>query len=324
VLGGLTLSVLIFLFPSLYGEGYHSINILLDGSDTADWNRVMQNSIFYGGGTYMLLLYIGCVVLTKAFATASTNGGGGCGGTFAPSLFIGAFAGFLFARIWNMYNIGAYVPEENAALLGMAGVMSGVMHAPLTGVFLIAELTAGYALFMPLMIVSVCAYLTILAFEPHSIYGMRLARQGKLITHHTDRSVLTLMTLDSVIERDYPIINKDMELSDLVHALSNSHREVLPVVDKAGALVGEIVLKEIRHIVFRTELYHHFKVAQLMTPPPTKLRLGDPMEDIMKAFETYNSESLPVMDEEGHLYGYISRVHLYSQYRQMVADLSND
>jgi CIC family chloride channel protein len=132
------------------------------------------------------------------------------------------------------------------------------------------------------------------------------------------------MTLDSVIERDYPIINKDMELSDLVHALSNSHREVLPVVDKAGALVGEIVLKEIRHIVFRTELYHHFKVAQLMTPPPTKLRLGDPMEDIMKAFETYNSESLPVMDEEGHLYGYISRVHLYSQYRQMVADLSND
>ncbi len=324
VLGGLTLSVLIFLFPSLYGEGYHSINILLDGSDTADWNRVMQNSIFYGGGTYMLLLYIGCVVLTKAFATASTNGGGGCGGTFAPSLFIGAFAGFLFARIWNMYNIGAYVPEENAALLGMAGVMSGVMHAPLTGVFLIAELTAGYALFMPLMIVSVCAYLTILAFEPHSIYGMRLARQGKLITHHTDRSVLTLMTLDSVIERDYPIINKDMELSDLVHALSNSHREVLPVVDKAGALVGEIVLKEIRHIVFRTELYHHFKVVQLMTPPPTKLRLGDPMEDIMKAFETYNSESLPVMDEEGHLYGYISRVHLYSQYRQMVADLSND
>ncbi len=324
VLGGLTLSVLIFLFPSLYGEGYHSINILLDGSDTADWNRVMQNSIFYGGGTYMLLLYIGCVVLTKAFATASTNGGGGCGGTFAPSLFIGAFAGFLFARIWNMYNIGTYVPEENAALLGMAGVMSGVMHAPLTGVFLIAELTAGYALFMPLMIVSVCAYLTILAFEPHSIYGMRLARQGKLITHHTDRSVLTLMTLDSVIERDYPIINKDMELSDLVHALSNSHREVLPVVDKAGALVGEIVLKEIRHIVFRTELYHHFKVVQLMTPPPTKLRLGDPMEDIMKAFETYNSESLPVMDEEGHLYGYISRVHLYSQYRQMVADLSND
>jgi len=324
VLGGLTLSVLIFLFPSLYGEGYHSINILLDGSDTADWNRVMQNSIFYGGGTYMLLLYIGCVVLTKAFATASTNGGGGCGGTFAPSLFIGAFAGFLFARIWNMYNIGVYVPEENAALLGMAGVMSGVMHAPLTGVFLIAELTAGYALFMPLMIVSVCAYLTILAFEPHSIYGMRLARQGKLITHHTDRSVLTLMTLDSVIERDYPIINKDMELSDLVHALSNSHREVLPVVDKAGALVGEIVLKEIRHIVFRTELYHHFKVAQLMTPPPTKLRLGDPMEDIMKAFETYNSESLPVMDEEGYLYGYISRVHLYSQYRQMVADLSND
>lgn len=323
-LGGVTLSVLIFLFPSLYGEGYHSINILLDGSEKADWNEIMQNSLFYGGGAHILLLYIGFVVLTKAFATASTNGGGGCGGTFAPSLFIGAFAGFLFARMWNIYEIGAYVPEENAALLGMAGVMSGVMHAPLTGVFLIAELTAGYALFMPLMIVSVCAYLTILAFEPHSIYGMRLARQGKLITHHTDRSVLTLMTLDSVIEHDYPKLNKDMELSELVHALSNSHRELLPVVDVAGNLVGEVDLKKIRHIVFRTELYHYFKVSQIMSVPPTKLRLGDPMEDVMKAFETYGAEYLPVMNEDGYLYGYISRIHLYSQYRQMVADLSND
>ena len=323
-LGGITLSTLIFLFPSLYGEGYRSIDILLSGGRESDWANLMTNSLFEGGGTYVLIIYLLCVVLTKAFATASTNGGGGCGGTFAPSLFIGAFGGFLFARLWNIYDIGVELPEENAALLGMAGVMSGVMHAPLTGVFLIAELTAGYTLFMPLMIVSVCAYLTILMFEPHSIYGMRLAKQGKLITHHTDKSVLTLMTLDSVIERDYTPVSKDKELMKLVHALSESRSELLPVVDGAGNLIGEVDLNKLRHIVFRTELYHYFTVAQLMSPPPTMLRLEDPMEDVMQAFDKYNVLHLPVLDDKGHLYGYISRTHLYSQYRQMVADLSNE
>ena len=280
--------------------------------------------MFYGKGEMILLFYVGCVILTKCFATASTNGGGGCGGTFAPSLFIGAFTGFLFARIWNMYGVGVYFPEENAALLGMAGVMSGVMHAPLTGVFLIAELTAGYDLFMPLMIVSVCAYLTILAFEPHSIYGMRLARQGKLITHHTDKSVLTLMTLDSVIDKDFTPVGKDMELQQLVHALSDSHSDMLPVLDPAGNLLGEINLAKIRHIVFRTELYHRFRVSQLMEEVNATVRLGDPMEDVMAAFEKHNVQHLPVIDNDGHLFGYISKSHLYSQYRQMVADLSND
>ncbi len=322
--GGAILSSLIFLFPSLYGEGYSSINILLGGGDASDWAKVMNNSMFYGGGTYVLLLYLTGVILTKCIATASTNGSGGCGGTFAPSLFIGAFAGFLFARLWNMYNLGPFFPEENGALLGMAGVMSGVMHAPLTGVFLIAELTAGYDLFMPLMITSVCSYLTILAFEPHSIYGMRLAREGKLLTHHTDRSVLTLMTLESVIERDYTPVDKDMELYQLVHALSKSTTAIVPVLDNAGNLLGEIDMNKLRHIVFRTELYHHFRVSQLMQPAQTMLRLGDPMEDVMDAFDKYKVQQLPVMDSEGHLYGYISRAHLYSQYRQMVADFSND
>lgn len=323
-LGGAMLSTLIFVFPSLYGEGYSAINILLRSEGDGNWSDVMRHSLFNGGGTYMLLAYVAGVILTKCVATACTNGGGGCGGTFAPSLFIGAFAGFFFARLWNLYDVGPYLPEENAALLGMAGVMSGVMHAPLTGVFLIAELTAGYALFMPLMIVSVCAYLTILAFEPHSIYGMRLARQGKLITHHTDRSVLTLMTLDSVIERDFVSVDKDMELVDLVHALSKSHSSLLPVLDAAGNLLGQIELDKIRHIVFRTELYHHFRVSQLMTPPPVLLRLGDPMEDVMTAFDKYNAHQLPVMDDDGHLYGYISRSHLLAQYRKMVADMSNE
>ena len=198
------------------------------------------------------------------------------------------------------------------------------MHAPLTGVFLIAELTAGYDLFMPLMIVSVCAYLTILAFEPHSIYGMRLARQGKLITHHTDRSVLTLMTLDSVIDKEFTPVDKDMELSQMVHAMSKSHSDVLPVLDPAGNILGEVDLAKIRHIVFRTELYHRFRVSQLMEPVKATVRLGDPMEDVMAAFEKNEVQHLPVLDKDGHLFGYVFKSHLYSQYRQMVADLSNE
>lgn len=322
-LGGVILSTLIFLFPSLYGEGYKDINILLNSTTPDEWNALTERSLFYGNSS-LLIVYVGMVVVTKAFATASTNGGGGCGGTFAPSLFIGAFAGFFFARIWNMYHLGVYMPENNAALLGMTGVMSGVMHAPLTGIFLIAELTSGYDLFMPLMIVAVSSYLTILVFEPHSIYGMRLAREGKLITHHTDRAVLTLMSLESVIETEYTSVNKDMELGQLVHSLSKSNSSILPVVDGARNLLGEIDMNKMRHIVFRTELYHHFTVAQLMTQPPTLLRLGDPMEDVMRAFDKYNVQQLPVLDEYDHLLGYVSRVHIYSQYRDMVADLSND
>ncbi|MBR2184005.1 MAG: chloride channel protein [Prevotella sp.] len=323
ILGGIVLSLLLFLFPALYGEGYSSINILLSG-DENNLQQLTTKTFFAGGGTLMLLAYVGLVILTKAFATASTNGAGGCGGTFAPSLFIGAFVGFLFGSLWNLYELGPFFPVENATLLGMAGVMSGVMHAPLTGVFLIAELTAGYDLFMPLMIVSVFAYLTILLFEPHSIYGMRLARRGKLITHHTDHSVLTLMTLDSVIDREFTPIEPDIEMGKLVHALSKSYSEVIPVLGPANNLLGEINMNKIRHIIFRTELYNHFKVSQLMQQPKAKLRLGDPIEEVMMAFDKYNSQYLPVIDEEGQLYGYVSRTHLLTQYRQMVADFSNE
>ena len=323
ILGGIVLSSLLFLFPALYGEGYSSINILLSGNEN-NLQQLTTKTFFAGGGTMMLLAYVGCVILTKAFATASTNGAGGCGGTFAPSLFIGAFVGFLFGSLWNLYELGPFFPVENATLLGMAGVMSGVMHAPLTGVFLIAELTAGYDLFMPLMIVSVFAYLTILLFEPHSIYGMRLARQGKLITHHTDHSVLTLMTLDSVIDREFTPVEPDIEMGQLVHALSKSYSEVIPVLGPANNLLGEIDINKIRHIIFRTELYNHFKVSQLMQQPKTKLRLGDPIEEVMQAFDKYNSQYLPVIDDEGQLYGYVSRTHLLTQYRQMVADFSNE
>lgn len=322
-LGGVTLSLLIFLFPSLFGEGYSSINLLLNGRTEADWNGVMSNSLFAGEG-HLLVLYVALVILSKVFATSATNGGGGCGGTFAPSLFIGCFSGFLFARLWNIYNIGVYLPEKNFALLGMAGVMSGVMHAPLTGIFLIAEITGGYSLFVPLMIVSVCSYLTIYMFEPHSIYGMRLAKQGKLITHHTDHAILTLMSLDSVIDRDFNAVSPDMELGQIVHKISRSRNSFLPVLDAAGNLLGEIEITKIRHVVFRIELYHHFKARQLMTQPAATLNDDTPMTDVMKVFDHTHSDCLPVLDHEKHLKGYISRQRMYGMYRKMVADMSED
>ena len=320
VIGGAILSTLIFLFPSLYGEGYLSINLLLNGKTETDWNQLLDGSLFYGHSEY-LILYIALVLLTKVFATSATNGGGGCGGTFAPSLFIGCFTGFLFSRLWNINQVGVYVPEKNFALLGMAGVMSGVMHAPLTGIFLIAEITTGYDLFMPLMIVSVASYLTIIIFEPHSIYGMRLARQGKLVTHHTDHAVLTLMSLDSVVDHDYQAVAPDMQLGQMVHNISRSRSSV---TDAAGNLLGEIDIVRIRHVVFRTELYHHFMASQLMVQPAATLRYDTPMNEVMKTFERTQADWLPVLDEDHHLKGYISRKRLYNVYRKMVHDLSQD
>ena len=322
-IGGTVLSLLIFLFPALYGEGYSSINLLLNGQTDADWDKILNNSLFAGQGA-MLIPYIALVLFTKVFATSATNGGGGCGGTFAPSLFIGCFTGFLFSRLWNINEIGVYVPEKNFSLLGMAGVMSGVMHAPLTGIFLIAELTGGYSMFMPLMIVSVCAYLTIIIFEPHSIYGSRLAKQGKLLTHHTDHAVLTLMNLDSVIEKDYLSVTPDMELGQIVNKISRSHTSVLPVLDAGGMLLGEIDIAKIRNVLFRIELYHHFSASQLMIDPKARLSDATPMADVMRAFDRTGANWLPVFDAENHLKGYISRQRIYTMYRKMVADMSED
>jgi CIC family chloride channel protein len=323
VIGGILLSLLIYLFPSLYGEGYGPINLLLNGTSEDDWSRILDNSLF-SGHLEMLIPYIALVLLTKVFATSATNGGGGCGGTFAPSLFIGCFSGFLFSRLWNIYKVGVIVPEKNFALMGMAGVMSGVMHAPLTGIFLIAELTSGYNLFLPLMIVSICSYLTIIIFEPHSIYSSRLAKQGKLITHHTDHAVLTLMQLDSVIDKDFLSVEPDTELAEIVRKISRSRNSVIPVLDAAGNLLGEIDIAKIRHIMFRTELYHHFTASQLMQEPSATLNDQSSMAIVMKTFDATHANWLPVLDNENHLKGYLSRERIYTQYRKMVADMSED
>ena len=321
LVGGLVLSSLIFLFPSLYGEGYNSLGLFIEGKTEADWMQVMSGSMF-AGQTNLLVLYVGFVMLTKVFATSATNGAGGCGGTFAPALFIGGFGGFFFARLWNIQQLGVYVPEKNFTLYGMAAVMAAVMHAPLTGIFLIAELTGGYQLFIPLIIVTICSYLTINIFEHHSIYAVRLAKQGKLLTHHTDKSILTLMTMDKIIDRDFTSVAPDMEMGQLVHALSSSRNDYIPVLNESGSLMGEIDITKLRHIIFRTELYHRFHVSQLMTAPAAILGVNDPMEDVMKTFDSTGAQYLPVVGLDGHLVGYISRIRLYSMYRQFVADFS--
>lgn len=321
LLGATILSTLIFVFPSLYGEGYEDINILINGKTEADWRMVMDNSLFPAEGKW-LLIYIGGVMLMKVFATSATNGAGGVGGTFAPSLFIGAFAGFFFSRLWNQEGVGVYIPERNFTLLGMAGVMAGVMHAPLTGIFLIAEITGGYQLFMPLIIVSICSVMLISLFEPHSIYAIRLAREGKLLTHHTDHSVLTLMSMDSLIQRDYTTLQPDTKLGKLVNTISNSETGFLPVVSSDGTLIGEVDITKIRHIMFRTELYHRMTVAEVMSKSVATIRMNDPMADTMHLFESSSAEYLPVVDMEEKLIGYVSRTRTYSMYRKLVADFS--
>ena len=327
LLGGTLLSILIFLFPPLYGEGYDTITLLLNGTNVQEWDTVMNNSIFYGDGR-LLLLYLSFIVLFKVFATTATNGGGGCGGTFAPSLFLGCITGFVFAHFCNGYSLAPIVsdnlPEKNFALMGMAGVMSGVMHAPLTGVFLIAELTGGYGLFLPLMMVSVSSYLTIKIFEPHSIYSMRLAKKGELLTHNKDKSVLTLMDIESVVETDFQKVLPDMDLGAMVQVISKARRNMFPVVDGRGTLLGIVVLDDIRNIMFRQELYHRFTVSRFMTMPPARINIDDSMEVVMKKFDDTKAWNLPVVDGEGRYKGFLSKSRILNSYRQMLVDYSEE
>ena len=326
-IGGVMLSILIFMFPSLYGEGYDTIHMLLNGTSAADWDKVMDNSIFYGYGN-LLLVYLALVVLFKVFATSATNGGGGCGGTFAPSLFLGCVVGFVFSHFCNGYSLAPIIsdniPEKNFALMGMAGMMSGVMHAPLTGVFLIAELTGGYDLFLPLMMVSVSSYLTIMIFEPHSIYSMRLAQKGELITHHKDKSVLTLMNIESVVETDFQQVHPENDLGEMVKVISKAKRNMFPVVDARGMLIGIVVLDDIRNIIFRQELYHRYTVGRFMVVPPARINMDDSMEEVMRKFDETKAWNLPVVDEDGKYKGFLSKSRVLNTYRQTLVDFSED
>ena len=320
LIGGGILSVLIFLFPPLYGEGYETINQLINGTSE---NIILDNSLFYGHAKY-ILVYMFFIILFKAFASTVTNCAGGCGGIFAPSLFLGCISGYLFASICNMTSWVVPVSDKNFALFGMAALMSGVFHAPLTGVFLIAELTGGYALFLPLMIVSVCSYLTVKIFDSNNIYAIRLAQRGELITHHKDQAVLTILKVADVIERDFMKISPDMDLGALTSVVAKTRRNIFPVVDAGNRLVGILYLDDIRHIMFRQELYHRYNVAVLMRKVPERLCITEPMEAVMRKFEDTGAWNLPVEDISGEYIGFISKSAIFTAYRKTLLEFTSD
>ncbi|SKB26810.1 chloride channel protein [Macellibacteroides fermentans] len=318
LLGAMMLSILIFLFPPLYGEGYETIGMLLNGQ----FLTMMDNTLFSGlsDSYWGIIIFLSLILLFKVFASSATNGGGGTGGIFAPSLYMGCIAGFIFSHTSNYLPFTMYLSEKNFALLGMAGVMSAIMHAPLTGVFLIAELTGGYDLFLPLMIVSISAYLTILMFEPHSIYSMRLAQKGELMTHHKDKAVLTLLKMDDVIEKDFEVVNPHMSLGDLVKVIARSSRNAFPVVDDKGVLLGIVQLDNIRNIMFRPELYERFHVSKFMVSAASKIEINKSMEQIMRIFDDTKAWNLPVVDMQGRYIGFVSKSKIFNSYREVLVE----
>lgn len=323
-IGAVILSLLIFLFPALYGEGYGAINNLLNG----DVKPLFDNSIFYNhhNSVWWAVALVGCLCFTKVFATSATNGGGGVGGTFAPSLYVGCMAGFFFAFLLN--SLGVIDPSlplshKNFALLGMAGVMAGVMHAPLMAIFLTAEMTGGYDLFLPLLIVSVVSYLTSRILLPYGIYSRRLAKRGELLTHHKDKSVLTLLKMDSVIETDFTPVHPEMSLKEMVDVIAKSSRNLFPVTDEKGHLLGVVLLDDIRNIMFRPDLYRRIYVERFMSAPPAQIEVGTPMEQVMRTFDETKAWNLPVV-EDGKYVGFVSKSKIFNSYRELLKHYSYD
>ena len=320
MIGCIILSSLVFFFPPLYGEGYGSITGLLAG----DVSSIVDGSIFYNDRYqfWFLALFIGLVVLSKAFATSATNGAGGVGGTFAPSLYVGCLTGFLYAFVLNHFG-WIELSTKNFALIGMAGVMSGVMHAPLMAIFLTAELTGGYDLFLPLLIVSTISYGTIKIFEPYSIYTMRLAKRGELLTHRKDQAVLTLLKVNNVIETDFLPVYPDMTLKDMVDVISRSKRNLFPVINARRELVGVVLLDEIRNIMFRPELYRRMKVSTFMSMPPAKIEVNDTMDKVMKTFDDTAAWNLPVVENNIYV-GFVSKSKIFNSYRRVLRHYCDD
>ncbi len=320
LLGGSVLGILIFIFPSFYGEGYETIMSLLHGNE----ETLFQNSAFSGfGNSYLvfILFFLGLVLL-KVFASSSTNGAGGVGGIFAPTLFIGGVTGFIIASLLNKFA-GADIPDNRFVLVGMAGAMAGVMHAPLTAIFLIAEITGGYALLIPLIITSTIAYITTRTFERHSIYHIQLAAKGQLITHDKDKAVLTMMNWRKEIERDLTTVRSTENLGKLVKIISKSNRNIFPVVDEYNILEGVVLLDDVREIMFNSELYEKTLVKDFMTIPPTYLDIGESIEVVMDAFSNTEAWNLPVLDK-GYYVGFLSKSRLYATYRELLVQFSEE
>ena len=322
VVGGSLIACLVFLFPPLYGEGYEAINFLLTGEQ----GKVVDGTFFYfdRDNVWFLALFIGAIALMKALATSATNGAGGVGGTFAPSLFVGALTGFLFAFILNNIDPSLNLSQKNFTLMGMAGVMSGVMHAPLMAIFLTAEMTGGYDLFLPLLIVSTLAYFTIQFFLPYSIYTMRLAKAGDLITHQKDKAVLTLLKIDNLVEKDFKEVHPEMSLKEMVDVISISNRNLYPVTDAEGKLKGIVLLDDIRNIMFRTDLYRKMHVSRFMSAVPDTIKIDQRMDKVMETFDKTNAWNLPVVDQDGHYLGFVSKSKIFNSYRQVLKHFTDD
>lgn len=313
IIGGLGLALIIFTFPPIYGEGYESIKALLNGRELAIFDR----SFFYSfsGNEAFLILFLLLILLVKPIATALTIGSGGSGGIFAPSLFMGGVTGFLFTRVINDLIPGSGISASNFTLVGMCGLLSGVLHAPLTGIFLIAEITSGYELFVPLMLVSAISFSTISYFEKHSIYTKHLIEKGDLIQYDRDRIVLSLIDLKKIIEKDLLTIHPDAPLKDLVSLVKRSNRNIFPVVNDEQELKGIVTLDDIREIMFDPEYQERIIIKTIMQSPPDFVTPQEKMQSVMNKFEITQAWNLPVI-EEGKYIGFISKSRIFNAYRK--------
>jgi CIC family chloride channel protein len=320
ILGGIVLGGLIYLFPPFYGEGYDTIMLLLQGNS----DLIIHNSIFshYSNSFLVIILFMSGLVLLKVIASSSTNGAGGVGGIFAPTLFIGGINGYLVAIVLKKF-VNIDLPDNRFVLVGMAGMMAGVMHAPLTAIFLIAEITGGYNLLIPLIITSTAAYITIRSFEKHSIYHVQLANTGDLITHDKDKAVLTRMNWKREIETDLLKVKPSDTLGVLVKIIARSKRNLFPVVDEYNILEGVVSLDDVREIMFQQELYATTFVKDLMTIPPSYIDKKENIETVMEAFRKTGAWNLPVLDD-GYYVGFISKSRIYSTYRELLVEFSEE
>lgn len=319
LIGGTMLGIFIFLFPSLWGEGYFTIDQIINDAGA----NILNNSLFVGfkDDRFILIGMVLLIMLVKIVATATTTGAGGSGGIFAPTLFLGGMAGFFVSSILNLD--GNLVPARNFALAGMAGMMAGVMHAPMTAIFLIAEITGGFGLLIPLMITAATAYLTITPLEPHSIYHIRLAQRGELITHNKDKAVLTLLKLKNFIETDLVSVKSDSTLGELVRIISKSRRNIFPVIDQEDNFCGVVLLDDIREFMFDKARYHKTLVKDLMIMPPAIITPDEKMEEVMKKFNETGAWNLPVINNRKYI-GFISKSTIFNAYRSELVRFSEE
>lgn len=314
------LGLLIFIFPPLYGEGYGVLtSLLMNNSEEAVGTSVFTK--IFTKEWIVPIFFIG-VFFFKVFTMSFTNAGGGVGGTFGPTLFMGGIVGFVVARLVNLSGIHV-LPEANFVLVGMAGLMAGVMQAPLTAIFLIAEITGGYTLLMPLIITSAVSFATIRFYEPYSIYTKRIAKQGDLLTHDSDQAVLTLLKTDELIEKDFSTIGLSQTLGDLVRVIAHSHRNIFPVVDMNGLMQGIVYLDDVREIMFEREKYET-KIYSIMKQVPEFVYCKEKMESVMTKFEFTGAWNLPVVDETGKYLGFVSKSKIFSAYREQLQQVSHD